>query len=173
MKGSELFIEGHAEFDATGQYRFTLSRSWDKDKPKVGFVMLNPSSADATRNDPTIRRCIGFARDWGFGSVEIVNLFAYRTPYPQHLQQITDPIGCDNDTYLVQASQRSRLLVLAWGNWGTLLNRGQAVANLLANSYCRCFGFTRSGQPLHPLYLPKGARLEKIRIESDRILQLC
>jgi hypothetical protein len=163
-------IEGHAEFDTTGQYRFALSRRWDNSKPRVGFVMLNPSRADATRNDPTIRRCIGFARDWGFGSMEIVNLFAYRTPHPQLLPQIANPIGCDNDNYLMEASQRSRLLVLAWGNWGTLLRRGEAVANLLAQSDCRCFGLTRSGQPLHPLYLPKGSKLLECRIVSDRTL---
>jgi hypothetical protein len=115
-------IEGPAKFDATGQYRFALCRSWDKSKPTLGFVMLNPSRADATHNDPTIRRCIGFAKDWGFGSTEIVNLFAYQPPHPQLLLKIADSIGCDNDHYLVQASQRSRLLVLAWGNWGSLLH---------------------------------------------------
>jgi hypothetical protein len=155
-------MEGQAEFDQTGQYRFTLWRSWDKHKPRLGFVMLNPSRADATRNDPTIRRCIGFGQDWGFGAVEIVNLFAYRTPQPQRLRQIADPIGCDNDKYLIQASRRSRFLVLAWGNWGSLINRGQAVRNLLATSDCRCFGFTRFGQPRHPLYLPKSSKLERV-----------
>lgn len=157
----EQNIKGEAEFDPTGQYRYTLSRSWDKTKPNLGFVMLNPSRADVTRNDPTLRRCLGFAQDWGFGAVEIVNLFAYRTPHPQLLPQIADPIGGDNDHYLVQASQRSQWLVLAWGNWGRLLHRGDAVTNLLVKADCRCFGFTRLSQPLHPLYLRKDAKLEK------------
>jgi hypothetical protein len=71
-------------------------------------------SADGRTNDPTIRRCINFAQDWGFGCVEIVNLFAYRTPYPQRLQQVVDPIGPKNNAYLLQASFGSSCLVFAY-----------------------------------------------------------
>ena len=82
-----------AEFDATGCYRYLLWRSWDGQAPRVGFVMLNPSRADAAVNDPTIRRCLGFARTWGFGAMDVVNLFAYCTAQPAVLRQVNDPIG--------------------------------------------------------------------------------
>jgi hypothetical protein len=127
--------------------------------------MLNPSVADETQNDPTIRRCVEFARSWGYGSVEIVNLFAYRTPYPKELSKAVEPIGIENDRYLRQASNRSRGLVFAWGNWGYLRDRAQQVCNLLAGEEGYCLGLTRIGQPRHPLYLPKNTPLMPYRID--------
>ena len=144
-----------ATFDATGRYRYTLWRSWDETLPRVAFVMLNPSKADASVNDPTIRRCIGFARDWGYGSLEVVNLFAYRATRPQHLKQASDPVGDETDEFILAASDRAELLVLAWGNWGTLLNRDRDVLELLGDRPSYCLGRNRSDQPRHPLYLPR------------------
>jgi hypothetical protein len=113
----------------------------------------------------TTRRCIEFARSWGYGSVEIVNLFAYRTPYPKELSKAVEPIGIENDRYLRQASNRSRGLVFAWGNWGYLRDRAQQVCNLLAGKEGYCLGLTRTGQPRHPLYLPKNTQLMPYRID--------
>lgn len=142
-----------ATFDAAGQYRYLLWRSWDDTLPRVSFVMLNPSTADAQTDDPTIRRCISFAHRWGYGSLEALNLFAYRTPNPKVLQQAADPIGLENDRHLIAASQRSQTLILAWGNWGNLHQRDQAVLSLLHNcEKTYCLGINRSGQPRHPLY---------------------
>lgn len=144
-----------ALFDPTRQYRYRLWREWGPPLPRVGFVMLNPSQADETVNDPTIRRCIGFARSWGYGSVEIVNLFAYRTPHPQNLRQVSDPIGQDNDRILSTFAQTVDRIILAWGNWGHLHGRDQAVISLLSEAELCCFGLTKQGQPIHPLYLPR------------------
>jgi hypothetical protein len=141
-------------------YRYRLWREWNPDAPRVSFVMLNPSTADAKTDDPTIRRCLGFAQSWGYGSLEVVNLFAYRATDPQELRGAADPIGAENDRYLIAASQRAQTLILAWGNWGKLHQRDQAVLRLLAEC-CKvyCLGINRSGQPRHPLYVRSDAVL--------------
>jgi len=118
--------------------------------------MLNPSRADAVVDDPTIRRCIGFARDWGYGGLEVVNLFAYRAVHPTDLARSPDPVGEENDRYLASLHQRVERVILAWGNWGTLHGRDRAVLSLLTETKrFYCLGVTRSGQPRHPLYLKR------------------
>jgi hypothetical protein len=149
-------INQGAVIDPTGCYRYSLWRVWHPKGSRVAFIMLNPSRADATVDDPTIRRCIGFAQHWGYGSLEVVNLFAYRTSNPARLKQMRDPIGPENDHYLKQAIQRSKLTILAWGNRGNLNRRSQQVLSWLTpweNLYC--LGVTRSGYPRHPLYLKR------------------
>jgi len=143
-----------ALFDRTGRYRYSLWREWSTDHPRVVFVMLNPGTADEQRNDPTISRCISFAHAWGFGSVEVVNLFAYRTSYPVELFKQPDPIGEENDRFLVQALERAACIVAAWGAKGTLLGRDQYISQLLAHRHdVYCFGTTKGGHPRHPLYI--------------------
>lgn len=152
-------LDSGAIFDSTHQYRYQLWRSWTSNA-KVGFVMLNPNRADAVSDDPTIRRCIGFAKDWGFGGIEVVNLFAYQAKTPQLLKQAVDPIGKENNLYLSTLSERVDLIVLAWGNWGNLWNRDRAVLPLFQSQTIYSLGITKQGQPRHPLYL---------RRDSDRI----
>jgi hypothetical protein len=145
-----------ATFDSTENYRYLLWRKWDEALPTVGFVMLNPSRADAELNDPTIRRCIGFARSWGFGGLEVVNLFAYRAVTPKLLNAVADPIGNENDQYLKSLPERVDRIILAWGNWGRLYGRDREVLSLLASiTPLHCLGITQLGQPKHPLYLEK------------------
>jgi hypothetical protein len=143
-----------AEFDATGCYRYLLWRSWDEQAGRVGFVMLNPSRADAIVNDPTLRRCLGLARSWGYGSLEVANLFAYCTAQPSELCRVSDPIGEENDRYLVALGQRVDHIIFAWGNGGKLQSRDRAVMALLGDRQpIYCLGLTKLGQPKHPLYL--------------------
>ncbi|MBD2020646.1 DUF1643 domain-containing protein [Leptolyngbya sp. FACHB-36] len=142
-----------AVLDPTTTYRYSLWRSWNSDAPRIGFVMLNPSRADATVNDPTIRRCIRFAQTWNFGSLEVVNLFAYRTADPSTLRHVADPIGSENDRYLTAFGDRVACILLAWGNGGTLLGRDRAVLPLFAQRPVYCIGTTKLGQPRHPLYV--------------------
>lgn len=145
-----------AVIDPTGWYRYSLYREWDASQPRLGFVMLNPNRADAAIEDPTIRRCIGFAQAWGYGSLEVVNLFAYRVAHPPLLKQALDPIGPDNDAHLLTIGQRVERVILAWGNWGRLYGRDRCVERQLRSlGPLYCLGTTRSGQPLHPLYLRK------------------
>jgi hypothetical protein len=153
-------VAGDPPGHAPGRYRYRLWRTWDAALPRVAFVMLNPSTADHRKDDPTIRRCIGLSRAWGYGGLVVVNLFAYRTPAVAALRQVPDPIGPDNDRHVRAASRRAAAVVLAWGVHGTLHGRDQEVLRLLGR--CRrpllCLGTTRDGHPRHPLYLPSGIR---------------
>jgi hypothetical protein len=151
--------EGGALFDPTHTYRYRLWRVWNDALPRVAFVLLNPSTADADRDDPTIRRCVGFARAWGFGGVEVVNLFAYRATHPADLRRCAaadggDPVGPENDAHLAAVFSAAGLVVAGWGVHGSLLGRAAAVraAGLLPASAV-CLGCTKSGEPRHPLYV--------------------
>jgi hypothetical protein len=147
-----LSSETGAIFDSTHTYRYLLWRSWSE-APPIAFVMLNPSTADAERNDPTIRRCIHFARSWGYGTLLVVNLFAYRATYPAQLSQVADPIGGENDRYLQLICPQVDRVMAAWGNQGALHQRHQQVLPLLPNQRSYCLGVNRSGHPRHPLYV--------------------
>lgn len=121
--------------------------------------MLNPSTADERSDDPTIRRCIGFARDWGYGGVEIVNLFALRATDPRELRDAGDPVGPRNDAYVVRTAERSALVVLAWGSHGGLRARDTQVLALLSpRARLLALGWTRARKPRHPLYLRRDVR---------------
>jgi len=164
-------MQSGATFDATGCYRYLLWRSWDKRAAKVGFVMLNPSQADAVANDPTIRRCLGFARSWGFGALEVVNLFAYCTAYPTELRCVADPIGAENNRYLADLGQRVDQIILAWGNGGSLQGRDRYVMALLGDQPIYCLGTTKLGQPRHPLYLRREVARHEVQLslEEDKL----
>ena len=146
-----------AVISACGVYRYSLSRSWDEALPEICFVLLNPSTADATQDDPTLRRGIGFAKDWGYGSLRFVNLFAYRATQVKDMKAAEYPVGPVNDLAIVTAAKASELVVLAWGNDGAFQGRDKAVINLLIDNghghKLRHFGLTKPRQPRHPLYL--------------------
>ncbi|MBV9388870.1 MAG: DUF1643 domain-containing protein [Chroococcidiopsidaceae cyanobacterium CP_BM_ER_R8_30] len=142
----------------SGLYRYTLEREWNAIAPRIGFVMLNPSTADATSDDATIRRCINFAQSWGYGAIEVVNLFGYRATQPSQLRLTPDPIGSENDRYILDMSQQAPEIVVAWGNYGHYLQRCQTVSRLLSDHQgVYCLGMTQSGHPRHPLYLKRDA----------------
>lgn len=141
-------MRGDAVFDSTGRYRYRLTRSWAPG-PVVAFVMLNPNLADAERDDPTIRRAIGFAKVWGFGELVVVNLFAWRCRDPRDLARVPDPIGPDNDAHLADLPDD---VVVAWGNHGALRGRASEVLRRIEEAYC--LGVTLRGEPRHPLYVP-------------------
>jgi len=136
---------------AEGAYRYWLLREWDRTRPRLNWVMLNPSTADAERDDPTLRRCLQFARGWGFGAVEVTNVYALRATTPRALQQVRDPVGPENDRVLRDCAARCDRVAVAWGNGGR--ERAAAVAVLLDRPLW-CLKVTRQGQPRHPLYAP-------------------
>lgn len=153
-KQEKLIQNSGAVFDLTGTYRYSLWRAWSFDYPRVVFIMLNPSTADGMRNDPTIRRCIQFAHVWKFGSLEVVNLFAYRATSPCELLKADDPIGRENDRFLIAAMKRGSHIIVAWGTKGTLFERNREVIQLLvSDKKIFCLGMTKDGHPLHPLYV--------------------
>ncbi len=153
-------VRGAARFDRAEVYRYSLRRTWNRHGPRIVWVCLNPNRADATHDDPTIRRCIGFSRRWGFGSLEVVNLFALRARDPKALRSAADPVGPGNDAALRSALRRADCVVAAWGAHGRLGDRDRAAARWLRSARTlRCFGLTRDGQPRHPLYLRGTTRL--------------
>lgn len=124
--------------------------------------MLNPSQADGSKDDPTIRRCTALAHRWGFGSITVVNLFAYCTAHPRQLKQVEHPVGPENDQTLQNVATGDVDIWLAWGNWGSLYQRDEAVLELLMPFRHRlhCLGRNQTGQPQHPLYVSRTACLE-------------
>ena len=132
--------------------------------------MLNPSTADANKSDNTITRCINFARDWGYGTMEVVNLFAFRTPYVKALHQADDPIGADNDAWIRGALHQADAVVLAWGNHGAYKNRSQAVRRMaIAAKQSYHLGLNRTGEPKHPLYLRSDTKpVQYAHVKVDR-----
>lgn len=147
-----------AIIDPTGQYRYSLWRIWSHNLPKVLFIMLNPSTADASIDDPTSRRCIRFAKDWGFGSLEVVNLFAYRATKPDELKKCSDPIGPDNDIYIRRAALQTDKIITAWGTKGALLERNRSVMEILYSFRTYCLDISKDGHPKHPLYVAGDCR---------------
>lgn len=152
-----------AVFSKPGRtYRFLLTRIWDPSVTPMVFVMLNPSTADAMVDDPTIRRCAGFARREKSGGLVVANLFALRSTNPRVLQFHSEPTGGGtNDAFIRQAAGMSPLVVAAWGTAGVLHERGRKVAWMLRDAGIRlqCLGTTSTGQPRHPLYLPGTVQL--------------
>jgi hypothetical protein len=145
-------MKSGAVFSDCRTYRYTLWRTWDEGKPQVAFIGLNPSTADEAQDDPTLLRCIGFARQWDYGSLVVVNLFAYRSAAPVDLKRAPYPVGDENDAWICSSTAGARLTIACWGNHGSHMQRDQAVRKLATNLYC--LRITRQGQPAHPLYQP-------------------
>lgn len=139
-----------------------LRRTWDAKRPRVLYVMLNPSIADANTDDPTIKSCIRLAKGFGHGSIEVVNLFAWRATDPNHLRIVGDPIGPRNDYHIEGALLRCDIAVCAWGANQFASQRGREVRSIIrANRPAVfCLGVTQSGAPKHPLYIKSGTLLE-------------
>jgi hypothetical protein len=141
-----------AIFSDDRKYRYRLWRVWDINKSSVLFIMLNPSTADENVLDPTVRRCLGYAMKWGYGRIDICNLFALRATNPKELYKSDDPIGPDNNRYIVETANECDKTILAWGNHGELDDRYIDVIELLKDT-AFILAKTKSLQPAHPLYL--------------------
>ena len=146
-------MEKSAILSADRKYRYVLTRIWDETKPTVGFIGLNPSTADEEADDKTIRKCIGYAKRWGYGKLIMANLFAFRSTDPSLLKRVEDPVGPDNDSYIQKCVSESNLVIACWGNHGKLLNRDKVLMDSLPNLVC--LKRNKNGTPHHPLYLSK------------------
>lgn len=147
-----------ATISPCGTYRYDLTRRWGSG-PTALWVMLNPSTADASEDDPTIRRCISFSKREGCGRLAVVNLYAYRSSKPKGLLMAADPIGPENLATVRRWMMDASMVVAAWGAW-PLNNRRHAPARLhvegLATMHGHdmvCLGTTKAGAPRHPLYV--------------------
>jgi len=155
--------ERGATLSDCGLYRYSLWRRWDYTEPSVLFVMLNPSTADAGNDDPTIRKCIGFAKRWGLGGIRVVNLYAYRATYPRDLTEAVgagiDPVAASqrwarnaNDAAITSAASDAARIIAAWGAWtGPFDLRVSRVQRLLAGRHVEALKLTKHGHPWHPL----------------------
>lgn len=143
-------MENTAKLSGCRNYRYALWRTWDDSMPFVMFVGLNPSTADETSDDPTLTRCIKYAKSWGYGGVCMANLFAFRATEPADMKVSDDPIGIENNKWLKKLAKDAALVVAAWGNDGSYLERSEQVKEFLPNLYC--LKLNKSGEPAHPLY---------------------
>ena len=148
-----LFVESGAEFSSCRTYRYSLWRFWEKETRYVAFVGLNPSTADEHKDDPTVRRCINYAKDWGYGGLIMLNLFAHRSTDPKKLYSVNHPVGPENDFHLRSASSKAGITIAAWGNHGDYVNRANTVIKILTKPHY--LKLTNAGCPGHPLYLKK------------------
>jgi len=130
-----------------------LWRNWSNKELPVHFIMLNPSTADETRNDPTVERCEQRARMWGYGGLIVTNVFAYRSTDPGVLKTMFDPIGLDNNNSIISAIEHSACTVCGWGENGKLLHRHDDIKELLKDKLLYALKVNKSGIPAHPLYL--------------------
>jgi hypothetical protein len=139
-----------ARFSEDGKYRYLLWRVWDESKPCIMFIGLNPSTATAAMDDPTIRRVKGFAKSWGYGGVYMANLFAFISPYPKDLLTVADPIK-DNDIWLKSTALNCKDILFAWGSFPEAEKRAAEVIEMFPNAVC--LGLNKNGTPKHPLYI--------------------
>jgi hypothetical protein len=149
-----------AEVSPDGRYRYALRRTWAPG-PQMLWVLANPSSADASSDDPTLRRCVRFARDHGCGGLAVVNLWAWRATDPRTLTTVADPVGPDNDRWITRLGRQvDGPVVLGWGVQASPA-RVASVLGLLGGRPKHCLGHTRAGHPRHPLYVRAETRLSR------------
>lgn len=166
---SDLFQKSGAIISECGLYRYRLWRIWDEDGAPLVWIMQNPSTADAVDDDPTIRKCIGFAERAGFGGIVVMNVFAYRATDERELLKVDDPIGPKNWDYLIGATsiRFGSRVVAAWGN-----QFGPKKKSRFRTGYCHaaaacvqqgayCLGTNKDGNPKHPLFVPYSAAMVK------------
>lgn len=156
---ADLFLERDAVLSDCGKYRYLLRRSWDHKLPRALYIMLNPSTADAEVDDATIRSCFRLARPWGYGSLEVVNLFAWRATDPAELEKAADPVGNPRNADTIQmALKRCDLAICAWGAHPMAEERGQLAVSTVRGykPAAYCLGTTKHGAPKHPLYIKTG-----------------
>jgi hypothetical protein len=158
MNQINLFESSSAAFSPCRLYRYDLWRIWGDKDNFVQFICLNPSTADETKNDPTIRRCIDFAQTWGFDALCMTNLFAYRATKPKEMMKYEFPIGEENNKWLTETAAKAKLIIAAWSQYGTHLNRAVEVRKLIGREMFYLKISEKTNQPYHPLYLPKNSK---------------
>ena len=158
-------ITKSAIFSKCRTYRYSLSRVWNTSLPGMLWIVLNPSTATETEDDPTIRRCMRFAASWGYGGIVMCNLFAVRATDPKVMLAHPIPVGPENDTWVDAYSREVALIVAAWGTHGRHMHRDMEVMELLRRESeqgkIKCLKLTKDGAPWHPLYVKGDAKLLK------------
>jgi hypothetical protein len=151
-----------ARFSRCRKWRYLLWRRW-ADGPVANFLMLNPSTADEVKLDPSCTRARLYAERWGFGALMVTNLFGWRATDPNDMKAAKDPVGAANDRAILDAARSSALVVCAWGNHGAHLERSTQVTSLLRKKKValHALRLNGNGEPAHPLYLPSSLNPQK------------
>ncbi|PLS24837.1 DUF1643 domain-containing protein [Bifidobacterium imperatoris] len=146
------YIRSSANISEDKKYRYELSRTWDDALPSIAFILLNPSTADADIDDRTVEHCVEYARRWGYGTVSMYNLYAYRTTYPEELEAQGFPVGPQNDEILKSVAATGVRIIVAWGNNA----RAERIDEVMAiiGRPVECLGINKNGSPKHPARLP-------------------
>jgi hypothetical protein len=162
-------MNNECHFSIDRRYRYSLHHRWAElfDERAIVWVGLNPSTADESALDPTLRRIRGFSTSWGFTAFIMLNLFAFRATDPRDMLAAEDPVGPENDRVLLETAQRCGTIVAAWGAHGDHLGRDQAVCRLLDGLTLYCLGITASGAPRHPLYVRGDQQLSVYKIGAN------
>lgn len=173
MKFLTKAIKSKAHYSKCNNYRWRLTRHFATGKGTVNFIMLNPSKANETHNDPTILRCENRAIEMGYKRMIITNIFAFKATKPQDLKKAKDPVGNLNQKHLLDSARLSDSIICAWGNDGKHLCQGQKVLNLLLKNDFKIsvFKLNKSGEPAHPLYLPNTLSPKKLTTASKTEIQ--
>ena len=145
--------ESGAKFSSCRRWRYLLWRRW-ADGPVANFLMLNPSTADEVKLDPSCTRAREYAKAWGYGALVVTNIFGWRATDPAEMKAVKDPVGRGNDKAILDAALSADLVVCAWGNHGLHLNRSAEVRALLKKAKLHYLRMNGNGEPAHPLYLP-------------------
>ena len=153
------YTDTGAEISACEKFRYALWRTWGPSERRVAFIGLNPSTADATDDDQTIKRCVDFAQRWGFDGLFMLNLFAFRSTFPKVMMNAPDPIGPENNAKLKSYLEKCDTVVACWGNDGLFKFRDWHVRHLV-NRAVHCLGKTNGGNPRHPARLAAKTPLE-------------
>lgn len=154
MPGLLAIEQRSAEFSPCRTYRYRLIRRW-AEGPMLNVIGLNPSTADETQDDPTVRRCMGFAKAWGYSGLIMTNLCAFRATDPADLAKAGRPLGPRNDVTLYREAKAAGLVLAAWGAHPLAVAQGRwVVQDALSGVELRCLGLTKVGAPRHPLYVP-------------------
>jgi hypothetical protein len=151
----QLIGAGAATFSLDRRYRYWLARAWDTGipRPRLTWIMLNPSKAGADVNDMTVGRCVDFTRIWGYSALTIANLYALIATDPRELRKHPDPVGPGNDEFITKAAQQSARVVVAWGAHPMAGARAAEVLRLPGMDNVWCLGRTKDGYPRHPCRL--------------------
>ena len=160
-KRTPASIRGSARLSGCRNYRYALWRHWNEIGSKrrfVAFIGLNPSTADEETDDPTIRRCIGFAKSWGFNGIYMLNAFAFRATKPVDMKKADDPVGPENEYALKFYTRRVDQIIAAWG--AHCPEERERVVFETINKPIFCLGKTKAGRPRHPLYLRSDTKRE-------------
>lgn len=150
-----------AKISKCGRYREWLIREWDANLSKVNFIMLNPSTADADKDDPTINKCMRFAKKWGYGGIIVTNIFDFRATDPEEMLKSKQPSSENNIFNCLSIARQTELVVCAWGNKGLYKKRGLTMLKALKNYGVEPMGLkvNETGMPAHPLYLSEKLEL--------------